>query len=1367
MSDPVPRTCTEVSDTDHNQKKVSRPLDAFRSRSAYVLLGDPGSGKTTVFQVEEKGVDDAHFITARDFLTLNVDSHPEWREKTLFLDGLDEVRAGTADVRTPFDAIRERLDALGKPRFRLSCREADWLGANDRDHLVSVTPDGAITVLRLDPLTDEDIIAILDAQPGVDAAQKFIEKARERGVDGLLTNPQSLELLVKAVADGGWPESRLDTFERACRQMVREPNKEHQVARRGAETPSPDQLLNASGRLCAVQLIAGITGYTVGLGEPDSAYPSPEECAGDIESGVYKAALATMLFKAESETRLVPVHRHIAEFLGARHLAQLIDDGLPTQRVLALITGADGGVVTEMRGLSAWLAAQCPRTRMALIERDPIGVGLYGDLHQFLHDEKRALLNALERVGGRLGSELSSQSWTTAFGALVSPDMEQALREILTDSEQDDQHQMLAMFVLRIVETGTPLSGLSELLWDIVHDDTRASSVKVLSLDAFLHTCPDSQEKTAALERLLADVQSGCVADPDDELLGTLLTKLYPQDLPASQVWDYLSEPSDSNLVGRYVWFWDHCLLEQSSDEDVCELLDGLLCPPPGLRSALEMAELALEDLPLKLLVRGLNAYGDRIPTEQLYDWLGVGLPVTQYKFGEEARNVQVWLEQRPAMQKELLTEGVRRYAESDDESFYGYMYEVEQRLYKANPPSDFGAWCLEQAMAATDSQVAEYFIARVKREGLALESQLEQIHGRGDLQNLISRMITQRDRYEAKDREHERQRQSYTEEREREENELLAYVRRSETALCENRAAPALLHHLAKIYLDRGLFRAMNLNPVQKKMRRQAAEIDDGPEAVKQKLGGDQSLADATLQGFRGALDRKDVPQVEEILSLQEENRISYFQGPFLAGLAELERVAPNELDRLDENQIRKALAFYYCTPHGEYRPKWYRRLLALRPKVVAEVQMQFAVSEFRTDSASIYNLWELAHDPAHAQVARYASLPLLRAFPTRCRLKHINALNNLLWAAIQHADRASLEELIERKLSRTSMNSAQRAHWLAAGLVVSPDVYRGRLNDFVQNRERRIQHLEEFFCDFDRHSRYELGISIKELLIRIIGSHIGPELQSEGGFVRPAMEASCLAHTYIQHLAASPAKGASDALALLSSDPSLVRWQDELSRARDSQRVIRRDAEYRHPTLEQVCETLQNGPPANAADFSALVVDRLREIADQIRTGDSNGWRLYWNEDAYGRPRDSKPENSCRDALLSSLRAQLPSGVQVHPEAKFAADTRVDIRVSWTGFNVPVEIKKSCHRDVWSAMRNQLIAQYMQGSDASGYGIYLVFWFGPEKCQPGVDGRPESADELERRLEYTLSPDEACKVSVCVIDVTKPLDSASQRSG
>ena len=1339
MSDPVPRTCTEVSDTDHNQKNVSQPLDDFRSKSAYVLLGDPGSGKTTALQVEEKAVGDAHFITARDFLTLNVDSHPEWREKTLFIDGLDEVRAGTEDVRTPFDAIRGRLDALGKPRFRLSCREADWLGANDRKHLASAAPDSAVTVLRLDPLTDEDIITILDAQPGVDDAQEFVAKAREQGVDGLLTNPQSLELLVKAVATGGWPESRLDTFEQACSHIAKERNKEHLI---GAPPPALDELLDAAGRLCAVQLIAGIAGYTVGLGEPDSAYPFPEECSGDIERGEYKATLATMLFKAESDdTRLIPVHRHIAEFLGARYLAQLIDKGLPIQRVLALTTGADGGVVTEMRGLSAWLAAQCPRARMNLIKRDPIGVGLYGDLHQFSLDEKRALLNALKRTGDRLGLDIESQYWIAAFGPIATPDMEPVLREILTDPARDKQHQMLAVLVLRILEEGPRLPKLSTLLLDIVRDDAWWPRIPMSALYAFLHNCSDGQDKTSLLKRLLADIRTRSVTDSEDEILGTLLSQLYPQDLSASRVWNYLSEPSDSGLVGSYVLFWYHDLLEKSSDEDVSELLDGLQCSPPGLWSALEITGPLLEDFPLKLLARGLKAHGDKITTERLYDWLGVGAPAVQYGAGE---NVRTWLEQRPTIKKAILTEGVRRYAESDEENFNVYMYEVEQRLYGANFPPDLGPWCVQQAMAATDSQAVEYFIALASRMGLSLETQLEQAHGHKKLQNRISEMIMQREQEKIKIRELRREDQSYMKERERKENERLAYVRSNETALRENHAPPALLFRIAQEYFGR----FYNY---------------EGPEALKRQLQGDQNLVNAALDGLRGVIDRDDVPEAEEILSLRAKGQTHYFGWPFLAGLAELERTAQEDSSCWDDKRIRRAVAFYYCTLHGGYRPAWHRRLLEARPQIVADIQIQFAASEFRGDFEHVYELHELAHSPAHAQVARLASLPLLRAFPTRCKLKQIRELDNLLWAAIQHVDGASFEKLMERKLSRKSMNLAQRVHWLAAGLVVSPKIYRRRLSDFVRDREKQVQQVATFFCNPEWESRYELGIPVSleiptvKLLIRIIGSYVGPDLRWKEGLVSPAMEASRQVHTYIQHLATSPAKDASDALASLYADPALERWHTELSRAQNSQRIIRRDAEYRHPAIEQVRETLNGGAPANPGDLAALLVDRLQGFATRIRTGNTDDWRQYWNE-PFGQEPTLKHEDHCRDALLSDLRHCLPPGMDAQPEGQYANDKRADIRVAYRDFQVPIEIKKSNHPKLWSTIRAQLIAQYTIDSATDGYGIYLVFWFGPDMCQPGQGGRPKSAAELEERLRDTLSPDEARTISVCVIDVAQP---------
>ena len=92
MTDLVPRTVTEIGedglpvqaeqtanesidwgsflsgDDSGARPEPSPTLACFRESSAYVLLGPPGAGKTTVFRTEG-GRDGCHYVTARDFLT--------------------------------------------------------------------------------------------------------------------------------------------------------------------------------------------------------------------------------------------------------------------------------------------------------------------------------------------------------------------------------------------------------------------------------------------------------------------------------------------------------------------------------------------------------------------------------------------------------------------------------------------------------------------------------------------------------------------------------------------------------------------------------------------------------------------------------------------------------------------------------------------------------------------------------------------------------------------------------------------------------------------------------------------------------------------------------------------------------------------------------------------------------------------------------------------------------------------------------------------------------------------------------------------------------------------------------------------------
>ena len=1011
------------------------------------------------------------------------------------------------------------------------------------------------------------------------------------------------------------------------------------------------------------------------------------------------------------------------------------------------MTGDDGTVVTEMRGLSAWLAAHSRRVRSDLIERDPIGVGLYGDIRQFSLDEKQALLKALRREGDRLVPVLWS-STAAPFGALATPDMEPALKEILASPSRTRDHQMLAAFVLQILGQGAALPGLSPILLQIVRDDTWWPRINDSALDAFIHL-PNSQDKTKELKVLLADIQAERVSDPSQQLLGTLLTRLYPLTVTPSEVWDYLWETGDLELIGEYWRFWSTELGQESSPDHLAELLDSLVQRLGGLRPALDARHLS--DLPVELLAAGLKAHGDQIETKRLYDWLSAGLHgldvAPAHDTNESIGQIGSWLTQRPETQKRVIAEGLDRQLQTGNFRFHAY--EVQMRLYGAGRPADFGLWCLKTAvdLSAAKPQVADYLLEEAVQahrnrwgdQGLSLEVLQKHTGANQRLGRILDRLLAP----PPAPRHHLESDRKYTEEDTRRERQWLEHVRANRSALRENRAASALLHRLAQAYF--GLFFDLDL--------------DRGPNAIAKLLKGDHDLIDAALQGLRGTVDREDVPGIKEIIRLRGKGRMHYLAWPFLAGLQEIERTRPEDSSQWEEERIRRGVAFYYCTPHADYRPQWYRRLIEARHEIVADVQTQFAVSEFRSDREHIYKLWELAHDPDHAQVARHASLPLLRAFPARCKLKQIRALDDLLWAAIQHADRALLEELIKRKASRKSLNVAQRAHWLAAGMIVSPATYKDLLQDFAQASETRAWHLAGFFCDSNdrRFPVNELGISGWELLIRLIGRYVGPDEQWVTGLVTLKAKASGFVNNLIQQLAASPGQEASGALGTLLVDVKLLRWREVLSRAQGAQRVIRRDAGYRHPNVEQVCRTLNGGAPANASDLAALVRDNLCELAVKIRTGNTDDWRQYWNENDHGKPGAPKHEDACRDTLLSDLRERLPPGVDAQPEGQYARDKRADMRVSCLDFQIPIEAKKNGHRDLWSAMQEQLIRQYTTDPATEGYGIYLVFWFGPGYTQPPPSGpRPTGPQELQRKLEATLADDLARKISVCVIDVS-----------
>ena len=1382
MSCIVPRTCTAVPPDDAQQRKEarSRLLADFRPAPAYVLLGDPGSGKSTSFKAESDALgDEGCLVTARDFLALSPAAHPEWQGRTLFIDGLDEVRTGGGDARTPCDALRGRLDALGRPRFRLSCREADWLGPNDRTNLARVSPDADLTVLRLDPLTNENVEDILDAHSGIDDSRSFIVTAGEKGVAGFLDNPQCLGMLADVVTrGGGWPESRLELFEQACRLALREQNEEHRVAVRAsaAVTTSEDDLADAAGRLCAVFLISGAAGCAIVAEREDADYPDLNRCARECREQC-RQATSTMLFEAVAEGRFRPVHRHVAEFLAGRYLARRIDGvglngrrgphGIPAKRVVALMTGHDGEVVTALRGLSAWVAACSRDVRRELIERDAIGVTLYGDASTFSAGEKVELLKSLAAEGGKLVEHLREAALNptrsiSAAGTLVAQETEQALRDILLGPRREARQQAFVLFVLHALQHGASLPGLTDALLQVARDDDRWPGVQRGALDSLLHGGRGDEEFIASLKGLLKEVHAGDISDPDDYLLGRLLTELYPGHLSPSDVWLHLTD-SASDSLGWYYSFWVSHLVDNCPEVELAEHLDVLVARQQELRSALKSR--GLQDVPGALLARGLEVHGDDIDTQRLYDWLGLALRADPR--GDAIARIRTWLTQHPDTQKAILLEGLERASKLDDDEFWRCSGESERRRYRADLPSDFGSWCMEQATAWVDRgrRVAEYFLQRARNSAHggagAQRPSLEVLERRARehvVLNAIWRAISDAEAKDRQELEHlEREHRRYGDEEEQRHREWLDWVRSNATALRENRCEPTLLHQLATAYFGYLV----------------GAEGTEPRTRLKRILRNDADLEDAALCGLRGVIRRDDLPDIAQIVRSRDQNREHYLGWPVLAGLSEICAADPGKFDELSRNQVQTALAFHFCAHRGP-EPPWYRWAIRSCPRVVSDVLVRVAKPLLRRGEEGVRGVREVANRVDHADVARYAVLPLLRAAAVRGRVGNRD-LSGLLWAALRYLEREPLLILIERKLSRKSMNVAQRVSWLAAGLVAAPEGYIEPLERYVGNDESRAERVAKFFdagaapptrvekwkgkTVFGQGSDESHRVSVASYWAERLGVGVVYRLVRLMG--RAGSSHASLGYL-IQALAVLPNEEAGVLLRALVSDPELSRWRNELARARDDQRVVRRDAVYRHPDVEQICRTLDGGAPANPADLAALVTDRLGELGDRIRNGNTDDWRQYWNEDRHGRPREPKHEESCRDALLSDLRQSLPDELDAQPEGHYANDKRADIRISCRDFQIPVEIKKNSHPRLWSAMRDQLMAQYTRDPATDGYGIYLVLWFGE------VDGHgnppplfgvyPDSPEVLKARLEEALTPEEARKISVCVIDVSAP---------
>ena len=807
----------------------------------------------------------------------------------------------------------------------------------------------------------------------------------------------------------------------------------------------------------------------------------------------------------------------------------------------------------------------------------------------------------------------------------------------------------------------------------------------------------------------------------------------------------------NSKISGTAIW------ATRTSTQDAVTLLQSLAERGAQFRKRF-LDEHRLRRVVEKLLHRVLSATGERIGTETVYDWL----EAVNYLEPQARRKTQVglsrWIAERPELQKRLVLEGLHRLWDPDrpkaneDRGIRAYRaWHMQSAIFESGVPDDLAEWCLRKAVdvAASRVEVAVELLGWSQTmarggdpaRGFRIDEVRAAINGIPALSREVSPLFRGQKESEARRRASEAQSGGGKEQR-REQREFITYVRENAAELRAGTCGSQLLHHIAVSYHD-FFFEDRDSRP-----RQRVARLVDGH--------GD--LTEAAIEGFRRVMERDDLPTLRDVIRFNEQGKVSLFALPLLAGLDD----SPGLLESLGPAEIARAAGLYLLTPlNVEAHPEWYSRALESHPDSVAEALIKVTRSRVRRRQDCLY-LWRLPREKGYRAVVRRATLSLLRAFPTRCTEPQIAALNEILLAAIRwKAD--GLRESIDQRLSKADLDVSQQALLLAAGLFLSPERYLPDLVRFVEGgEEARSRHVVNFLAPSDM-DRLPMPVKSEDLktLIGLLGRRYTPwrpESFGMAGIVEEdRMKVESLITGWANTLASHTDPDACAALQELVDDPALDPWYVLLKEKRDEQVLARRSATFVVPDLGAVQKTLANEEPANASDLATLVTEELESLATRIRGGNTDDWRQFWNEDGGGKPVRPKHEDSCRDALLSDLRDRLPAAVDAQPEGHYARDKRADIRVSFKGNAIPVEIKKDSHRRLWSAATDQLAAMYASAPESSGYGIYLVLWFGgAEMPVPPSGHRPKTPDDLRARLEAQLVGPLSHRLRVIVIDVS-----------
>ncbi len=1332
---PVERCITNVQNP-----YVRQLFQDYYSEKAIVLLGEPGSGKTTEFKKEALRESNAEYVTVRDFLAFQPN---KYAGKILYLDALDEQRSRKQNDIEVIDNVVARLEQINCPAFRLSCREADWYGALDKSQLEKVSCDEKVSVLKLSPFDADEIQQAIKGH--ITEPDTFVVGARHRGIFDFLTNPLTLSMTVEVYKDKhSWPATKIDLFDQFLALLAKEKNAAHASGTKGSATLS--EIFDAAGCLCALNIIADVESFALSESEASDKVPFYlDACLTTELKDACKEAVKRRLFKFDGQS-FSPVHRAVAEYLAARFIISLTQKGLPIGRVKVLITGGDEGSLSELRGLYAWLCCFSDTYKRHFISRDPLGVILYGDVSLFNTSDKAFLLDQLLEVA-REHAWFRGGDWSDRpFGALCTPDMEEYFQQALSDSS------LPYSFVDCLVDAvayGQPLPNLRIQLLNIIMDSTRAYIVRQGALPALINAC-DTPE--GDLRNILTAIHQQAIEDEDQQLRGIILDELFPDRLSPVETLSYLFCDVRESFLGQFRMFFIDRYAEQLPTEAIPQVLDEL--------ASMEVASGGRRNWDLrkflgKLIYKGLEHYGENIELDKMYQWLMISVDEHGFSIldGEDSSLIANWFVGHPDKLLEL-------YAYNLDQLESNNIFRKEYRFWQITaskiPADKFDKYnnllFSKAAQELDENKSEELFLLAHQRfvskadftaqDNNWFFSYLQQNKRFQKLYDRISVCRIDDWRWE-----HAKERGEREEERAKDVDFLLS--RREEIASGEE---IRILDKLSLIFFWGSDRTGAESQPCERIEEAFSKEI-----------------ADIAHQGFINLLFKEEVPTVSELANLSVESKRKTIGYAMLAGMDLFYRdkqsfdLAPSVL---------KALLILHNVNSTDTDSTWYSQLILSRPKLAEDALLEYFEIMLMHEKAYISGLYALSREDYMESIRENIVTKLLEKHPDAA----VEYLSSLITAVQRTTQRARLAVIAEQALEQMALQDWQRSIWLTIAFFDAPAKWEKEylrfhsvskewanllaFDDGMARAHMCVNSLNVIGETSDLNSNYLAK------LVTLLGSCVSPYVSMHEDIVHghdEREEISNKIRSLIALLGNKYEDEATNALRALREEPSLEKWHDYISHELYQHYRKKRDNNFIPPTFEQTKRVLANAVPLNERDLFELVKAHLEDIKNTLRTDNPPLYRQFWNTQGKQSLTSPKPEDDGRDTLVLALKPRLNSiGISPEREGSYVENKRSDIKAIYKAWNMPIEIKRDYNSELWTAINEQLIGKYLIDPNCGGYGVYLVLWF-DEKGKtipkhPNSLSKPRTPEALKNMLSDLVPDNLKQKVWIMCLDCSRP---------